>query len=297
MQPLGAIVLFFAAIFAGGALLAPWVYWLAQWAATHVNGLHDLAGLPFHRYVSRGILIVALAGLWPFLRALGVRSFAEVGLPRPAGHWRPLGVGFTLGFTSLAAAAILAVLCGGRDANLGHPALDFVSHLGNAALSAVVVAVLEELFFRGALFGALRRAHSLTGAVLASSAIYALLHFLARVESPATVEWTSGLALLPRMVRGFADVGQLVPFLNLTLAGIALALARQHTGNLYFAIGLHAGWIFWLKSYNFLTVAGTGTARWFWGTDKLIDGGLALLVLAAVCCHVARLPAATEPPA
>ena len=82
------------------------------------------------------------------------------------------------------------------------------------------------------------------------------------------------------MLRGFADVEQVVPgFFNLTLAGALLALAFQRTGNLYFSIGLHAGWIFWLRSYGFLARETAGSSPWFWGTRNLIDGWLALVVL------------------
>ena len=85
------------------------------------------------------------------------------------------------------------------------------------------------------------------------------------------------------MLRGFVEVEQVVPgFFNLALAGALLALAYQRTGNLYFSIGLHAGWIFWLKSYGFLTRDAANANAWFWGTSKLIDGWLALIVLAFV---------------
>ena len=58
------------------------------------------------------------------------------------------------------------------------------------------------------------------------------------------------------MLAGFADFHALVPgFFSLTLAGILLGLAYQRTGNLYFSIGLHAGWIFWLKTYGAFTPA------------------------------------------
>ena len=61
-----------------------------------------------------------------------------------------------------------------------------------------------------------------------------------------------------------------------------LALAYQRTGTLYFSIGLHAGWIFWLKSYGFLTNSQAEAGTWFWGTAKLVDGWLALIVLTLV---------------
>ena len=125
-----------------------------------------------------------------------------------------------------------------------------------------------------------------------SSAVYALVHFFDKPESPREIHWTSGLALLPSMLRGFGRVEQVVPGLfNLGLAGALLALAYQRTGNLYFSIGLHAGWIFWLKSYGLLTRESSGAGAWFWGTGKLIDGWLALVVLALVFLVVLKLPA------
>jgi hypothetical protein len=99
-------------------------------------------------------------------------------------------------------------------------------------------------------------------------------------------------------LRGFDDLHALVPgFFNLTLAGLLLALAYQRTGNLYFSIGLHAGWIFWLKFYGFLTTPLAANV-WFWGTEKLIDGWLAFLVLTLAFFLLLRwLPAKPEPPA
>lgn len=79
-------------------------------------------------------------------------------------------------------------------------------------------------------------------------------------------------------------------FFNLTLAGILLGLAYQRTGNLYFSIGLHAGWIFWLKTYAAFTAASPRASAGFWGTSKMIDGWLALLVLVAVFFLLKFLP-------
>ena len=94
------------------------------------------------------------------------------------------------------------------------------------------------------------------------------------------------------MLRGFANVEQVVPgFFNLTVAGALLALGYQRTGNLYFSVGLHAGWIFWLKSYGFLTRETAGANAWFWGTGKLIDGWLALPVLALALLALWKMPA------
>src|SRR5208283_2434134 len=151
----------------------------------------------------------------------------------------------------------------------------------SAIAMAAIVATIEEILFRGGIFGGLRRILHWQLALIASSLIFALVHFLQRAEFTGPVAWNSGLILLPRMLGGFADLHTLVPdFFNLTLAGFLLGLAYQRTGNLYFSIGLHAGWIFWLKTYDAFTTGAPRAATWFCGTGKLIDGWLALLVLA-----------------
>jgi membrane protease YdiL (CAAX protease family) len=249
--------------------------------ATHVPAFHPLANIPFHRFVNRSLLALALIGLWPLLRSVGARSCQDVGLVRPTGQWRRFTGGLLLGFVSLACLAMVVLVVGARQVNTGVSPGRVPGKLMSAALSAAVVAVLEEILFRGAIFGALRKTCRWRGALAISSAIYAIVHFFSKPQSPAEIHWTSGLAVLPAMLRGFANVEQVVPgFFNLALAGALLALAYQRTGNLYFSIGLHAGWIFWLKSYGFLTRDTAGVNPWFWGTSRLIDGWFALFVLA-----------------
>jgi membrane protease YdiL (CAAX protease family) len=151
----------------------------------------------------------------------------------------------------------------------------------------VVVAVLEELLFRGSIFGGLRRAMPWGVALVLSSAVYAIVHFMGRPPKPDHVTWSTGLATLPGMLRGFADVCMLVPaFFSLTLAGVVLGLAYQWTGDLYASMGIHGGWIFWLKSYGALTRAAPGADERLWGSDKLIDGWFAFAMLVLVLAVV-----------
>ncbi len=286
-RPIWSLLIFVIFVFLGGALLAPWLYWLALSA---LPGSH-LAASPFHRYVDRSLLALGLVGLWPLMRGLGARSWRDVGIVKVEGQWHRLAAGFALGFVSLACVAIIALSAHGRQLNAGLTAKQLAEKLGGAIGTAIIVAVLEELLFRGAIFGALRRTWDWRVALLVSSMIYAIVHFFSRVDLPGPVTWISGLELLPRKLAGFGDLKVVVPgFFNLTLAGILLGVAYQRTGNLYFSIGLHAGWIFWLKSYGFLTTLAGGVNNWLWGTEKLIDGWLALPVLAGALIIVARIP-------
>jgi CAAX protease family protein len=288
MRSLRALVIYILVVFVGGALLAPWLYWLAR---TFAHSFPKIAAEPFNRFVDRSLLILALAGLWPLLRALGVTSWREAGLVRPQGQWKKLTGGLLLGFFSLAVVAGMAIVCGSRIFNRAETAHDVVTILFKAIGAAIIVAVLEEILFRGGVFGGLRKFFYWPLALVISSMIYALVHFLRRAEFTGAVTWHSGLMLLPRMLDGFLDFHALVPgFFNLTLVGVLLGLAYQRTGNLYFSMGLHGGWVFWLKTYGAFTAAAPGAATWFWGTSKMVDGWVALLVLAGVLILFKFLP-------
>jgi len=283
MRPVRSLLFYAGGVFLGGALLAPWLWKAVQTLAVQLPAFQNLAAYPFHLYVNRSLLGLALIGLWPLLRSLGVSACRDVGLVNPDGQGRNFSYGFALGFASLAAVALVVLAAGARELNSDELTGRWLEKISGAALTAGVVAVLEEVLFRGAIFGALRKAFRWRTAALISSVIYALVHFFSHPPSPSEIRWNSGLSVLPTMLSGFVEVEKVVPgFLNLALAGVLLALAYQHTGNLYFSIGLHAGWIFWLKSYGFLTREAANANAWFWGTDKLINGWLALTGLAFV---------------
>ena len=296
MRPVRAVGLYLAFVFIGGALIAPWLYHLVQALTGFVPGMRSLAANPFPRYVTRSLMIFGVIGLWPFLRGADLASWRAIGLGRRPDPGAQLGWGFLFGLVSLALVVFIALVSGARAPTPDHKAGAVLGHLLKASAAAVLVAPLEEIFFRGALFGALRKTFHWTLALLCSSAIYALLHFLERVEPVKHVDWASGLAVLGAMLAGFGEVQKIIPgFLNLTLAGIILGLAYQRSGSLHFSIGLHAGWIFWLKTYGFATVETASSRVWFFGTGKLINGWLAFIVLAALLGVLSRVLSHYDP--
>jgi membrane protease YdiL (CAAX protease family) len=290
----GILLCYLLGAFALGALLAPGLFQLAQWAAGEFPAFKSLAGQPFHRYVNRCVLLSALLGLWPLLRALQLADRRALGLPSPLTHRRSLALGFALGFGSLLLVALALTGAGVRALNSDLTAALLGKLLLSATLSAVAVALIEETLFRGVIFGALRRVWPWWAALLASAGIYSALHFLARVQHTGPVNWAAGLALLPPMARGIIAPENLLPALSLLLAGLALGLAYHRTGHLWLAIGLHAGWVFWLKVFKTVTVTGAASGA-FWGTEKLLDGWPTCAVMIGVLVLVARLPQA--PPA
>ena len=105
-----------------------------------------------------------------------------------------------LGFVSLAVVAAMVLVSGGRALTGGAPAGKIIGTLLSAAGTAAVVATLEEILFRGAVFGGLRRLFYWPLALGLSSLIFALVHFLQRADLTGPVAWNSGLVLLPRML-------------------------------------------------------------------------------------------------
>ncbi|MDQ6632107.1 MAG: hypothetical protein M3Y82_10195, partial [Verrucomicrobiota bacterium] len=120
MRPVRSLSIYLLIIFLGGAWLAPGLYFLTQSAAHQFPVFEFLAKHPFPRFVNRSFLILALLGLWPFLRTLKVQQWSDVGFCSPRRHWKKSGVGFLFGFSSLAAVALLVVLSETRRINFDH---------------------------------------------------------------------------------------------------------------------------------------------------------------------------------
>jgi len=276
MRPIRSLLIYFAVVFPGGALLAPCLYRLAQGASAHWPSLAGLAARPFYRFLDRSLLGLALLCLWPLMRCGGVRTWRDAGFVRQGRPAAQILRGFALGWASLAVVVLLALACGARAFIPAHSTAEVLRCLASATWTAAVVAVLEEMIFRGALFGLLRKSAPWPAALVVSSVVYSAVHFIQKGGTPAPARWYSGLALLWDML---CHPPALIPaFLTLFVAGSILALSYQRTGALYFSIGLHAGWIFWLKSYRFFFHPAAGNSS-FWGTDNLIDGWLSFIVL------------------
>jgi uncharacterized protein len=287
MRALAILIGSFALILLGSALLAPWLFWLAQPFAAFLpdKAVHG----PFHQYVIRSMLVCAVIALF-IIRYYAFNSWQQLGLRPPRDHWREFLVGFLWTLLLLLLLAAIVVIAGGRSLSGGLTVGKLAARLPTAVMTALVVAFLEELLFRGALFGALRQAWSMPAALLVSSMIYAIVHFPHRTEGLADVTWSTGFAVLPHMLGGFIDLDHIMPgFLFLTAAGMIFALAYHRTGTLYASMGLHAGAIVVIKLYGSATKP-AGVDPSLWGTDKLTDGWLPLLYILVLLVVFPRLP-------
>jgi membrane protease YdiL (CAAX protease family) len=268
--------LYLLLVFIGGALLAPWIW---TWIHTTFPD-SSISQQPFHRYVNRCLLGLAILLLWPLLRSLGIRGFDSLGLRWGSGVVREIQIGAGYGLASLAAAVVVATMVGGRQWISPEIAPNLLRRLLGFGTAAIVVSLMEETLFRGVLYGAMARHRSRWVGAITSSVVYAIVHFFRRPPEPEVVTWTSGLVILGKMLAGFTDLQDLIPgFLSLVVVGMILCDSRERTGRLWLGIGLHAGWIFWLKAYGAISVPVSDSRNLWVGTSKLIDGWIVPLLL------------------
>jgi membrane protease YdiL (CAAX protease family) len=158
----------------------------------------------------------------------GVAPAATIGLRRPMRA--PFGLGSSLGttagaFIAAAIAYLSYIVAAAVYSSLTHPQQeDITRDLGfgeggfgtaTAALLIVIAAPLsEEIFFRGFIFGGLRRRLPFVGAALISAAIFGVFHYTG----------AGSLAVVPQ----------------LAFLGFALAWVYERTGSIYPAIAIHA---------------------------------------------------------
>lgn len=288
MRELRLLLLYLGFVFVGGAMLAPWAWKAAQACAGALLPMERLVQQPFHRYVNRCILALALGGLWPLFRAFGLPRRTDHGWQGP---WvRPLLRGASGGGAFCLAIFMGALLMGDATMAAGLSPGLVARRAAPALATAAGVALMEEWLFRGLIHGALRRSLSFPRVAAITSALYAVVHFLGRPPHPEVVGPFTGLWTLGRMMHGLLEASALIPgLLNLFAVGWMLALARERTGSIALSMGIHGGWVLGIKLLGSLVARDTGTSAALWGTAKVFDGWAAAVVLGVqwVALHLA----------
>jgi hypothetical protein len=241
---------------------------------------------PVHRVMNRLAMLFALIGLIVLTRRLGLSNRESTGYGVPRREFlRQLVIGWLCGFVLMA--PLVAFLFGldirelksGFDGEWG---VLFVS----GALSGLAVAFIEETFFRGVLFSAIRRTSGAAAAIIAPSLLYAALHFLGgklRV-APDEVAWSHGFIVLSRLFERYAQpIALLDSFLALFALGALLALIRLRTGAIAACIGLHAAGVCTIAVLRKATIVDVNApyAEWV-GTYDGVIGWAALLWFVAI---------------
>jgi peptidoglycan biosynthesis protein MviN/MurJ (putative lipid II flippase) len=170
----------------------------------------------------------------------------------------------------------------------------------HALVAGLAVGFIEETFFRGGLYGGMRRTTGLWAAALLSASYYAALHFIDPVapRSDQPLDWSTGFEILGSSLANFADPSIADSLIALISAGVLLALMREYRGHIALAMGIHAGWVLVIKISKKLTRF-NNEAEFSWlagGYDQIIGwlatGWLWLLILAYIGWHRLKIRSA-----
>jgi membrane protease YdiL (CAAX protease family) len=253
---------------------------------------------PVHRVMDRVAMLLALIGLWVMARRLGLFTRAALGYDLPPREFaRQLAIGW---FGGLALMLPLAAFLLGLDvreprAVTLEPAWYLVTE---AIISGLIVAFIEETFFRGILYAAVVRTSGATAAVIAPSLLYAALHFLGgKVHVPGhEVSWETGFVLLGRLFDRFHQpLAFIDSFLALATLGVLLAWVRQRSGAVAACIGLHAAGVAAIMALRETTLVDPQAKyAWLVGAYDGVIGWAALSWFAVIVAGAVALPRSRE---
>lgn len=251
--------------------------------------------IPFPRIFDRVVMLALLGVILYAARALELVALLRAGFKNPrAGASRAL-IGFALAILVMAILFAAAFALGAaREGAIARASGLIPKYLA----AAIVIGILEEAFFRAFLFGGMCEDFGRIGALLASSAIYALAHL---VRSPAHfyiagLDLTAGIRTLAASGAQFADPASALPTLfGLFLLGIVLAQAYIVTGSVYFSIGLHSGFVLGSKLWPKMIAERALLPGWLagWGHQPLISGAAAWLAALVIFAILTLLPVRT----
>jgi len=271
----GKIIAYLLGVVLLGALLAPPLYWLGQ-ACSQISALQFLKDTDFQRYFARSVLISAFLLLPLVIRSIGLGRLRNLGLSRNPLWWRDIIAGFLLSVAVTAVLGFVAIHLGIYTWK-GHLPWNLVAAV---FLPALIVSVIEEFLFRGAILGLVRQTISTVPAMVLVSALFSIVHFFRPVDGQiSVVQWYSGFDLIGKLFGRFTDpllVGG--GFMTIFVLGLLLADSVVRTRSLWLSVGLHAGTVFGKMSFNKLTKQLTQAPPWF-GPELTIGLGSVLTLL------------------
>lgn len=273
-------------------VLAAFAFAILAAAPIHAGLGAMISGLPFAK-VFRYLLLVSLLCVF----AWATKPWRQV----PSDLWGLRGRprldlwarGVAIGVTLLVAIALL-------DAAAGHLSWDgakgvskLVKRLPTILTLLLVLAPIEEMFFRGWLFDRFAGRFSARTAHLSVAGVFAGIHAFRESDAPKNLSASAAGAVevLAAWGRNLLDWRGFGPsFVGLFLLSLVLSAARRRWGTLWFSVGLHGAAAAWLHVHSSLTER--SVERDWTGSKWLYDGVPGWAVLLTVLYLVARRPAA-----
>ena len=229
------------------------------------------SGLNFERILSRTILVCFVVLFYPAFKLLRFSQFSDLGF-QPHQRYKTSINAWLIGIIMLIPISWFFNACGYRvwEPLAAPPFISPLSTILLAILSGTLIGLIEETFFRGVTQSVLLEKFTPLLAIVFVNIIYSSVHFL-EVPDEAfhqTITWSSGFTLFLSAFQPLLNIAsQWDSWLALFAAGIFLSLIRLHTNNLFWCIGLHAGWVTHIKVFKSFTDRNSNASCSSWAGD------------------------------
>jgi membrane protease YdiL (CAAX protease family) len=289
------LLIFMLLILALTCVISPWLAMGAYWFATQ-GSPWPMEPYSFSRIFNRTFIISGIALFFACRRWLKIESFSQLGLVASFNESRDLLVGWALAIASMVALAAAMSFAGVFTPDFRLSLSESLSECASALLAGISVGFFEEIFFRGILFKGLLAEGNRVRAYILANLFYSALHFVKPGER-YVLEQFDPLAGFPHLFSTFApflDPASILPGLfGLFLIGAVLSYALERTGFLYLSIGLHAGWVFSLKTIRVFGNYRRQDLGWIFGSTepKIVSGigtWLGILIVLIVVHRLTR---------
>ncbi|MDQ8180604.1 CPBP family intramembrane glutamic endopeptidase [Pelagicoccus sp. SDUM812005] len=245
---------------------------------------------PLTRHFDRARLLAVIVILPLLFKYAKLYSLKAVGFRRPFSQfpiWYAYGLGMMV--IVLAATTFSSALSPVPDWSFEMQAKATAS----AVIGATLLSLFEEVIFRGLVFRLFYSFLKPIPAILLSSLFFGSLHFkmdpsLMSHIPAAEIGFDDGFRVALGYVTAVADGFTIIHFINYCLVGIILHQVFILSGNLWSAIGLHAGWVTVLLSLN-KTFEATENTNVFTGSNRVIDGYWVTIVMSLFVAFFAYL--------
>jgi CAAX protease family protein len=220
--------------------------------------LDPLLSLAFRKYLTYATLISGLIISGVYLQLYNSLSFKAFGYSGKLFKFlNSMFNGFIYGIIIMLIIEVLLLLLGIHelDTNRSISIVSVMERLTKAILAGLLIGLVEESIFRGALFTGL---YKQTGAVITvffSSLVYSTVHFIRYRDLPIDTDigWLTGLSMMPEAFRRFHEWSIVDYFLTLFIFGVLLGLLRLKHRSIAACIGVHAGIVMLIKLGDYFT--------------------------------------------
>ncbi len=256
------------------------------------NGLYD-----FGKVMRRVLMLAALIAFLVFRKSLRFGTLVSSGLKIRGGFIRQFLLGFLLAGVAILIYYGFGLLFGARVIHLDYnSAGDIIGHIVGYLLVGCLIALIEEILFRGFALQSFLESMSVPMSVCVCSLIYSLLHFFSSDVFVSTgFQPFVGFVTIAQFFKPlfFEFFKNLPAIIGLFLLGVVLSYAFIKTKSLYFSIGFHACCVFMMKADGMFLNRDRGKMEWLFGDSKLITGVLTWIFLICVIFVIRKIYSGT----